>query len=77
MDGELVTTALDKNLDFYTHFDYQWYITDFEFSLIFDQNSDPEERKVVGLGAGRIRSTVASYQKVRNLRPSDAGRKLN
>lgn len=46
-------------------FDAQWWITDFGWSILFEPDSDPDERKVVGLfGAGSsVDISLKNYQK--------------
>lgn len=51
--------------EFYNHFESQWWITDFGESVMYDPESDPDERKVVGLCAGKISTSIRNYQKVR------------
>lgn len=50
---------------FYEYFEQQWSITDFGISVMFDQESDPAQRKVIGLGAGKLDpATMRWYPKV-------------
>lgn len=49
---------------FYEYFEPQWWITDFGESVLFEPNSDPTARKVVGLCAGKLTYPIAHYPKV-------------
>ena len=44
--------------------DHQWWITDFGESVIFEPDSDPAERKVVGLCGGKVVTPLIDYPKV-------------
>lgn len=50
--------------NFLEYFDYQWMITDFNVSVMFDPMSTPEDRLVVGLCGGKVLCDLDSYPKV-------------
>lgn len=64
----LNSAALEKiranDEPFHELFDCQWSITDFETSVMFDPDSDPETWKVVGLCGGAVDVPVSEYSKV-------------
>lgn len=55
------TAILD---DFYQRFDFQWSITDFNLSMMFDPDSDPDTRRVTGLCDGKLKIPHLTYEKV-------------
>ncbi|KAK9900384.1 hypothetical protein P389DRAFT_177180 [Cystobasidium minutum MCA 4210] len=55
------TAILD---DFYQRFDFQWSITDFNLSMMFDPDSDPDTRRVTGLCDGKLKIPHLTYEKM-------------
>lgn len=64
LDDPFIIQTQEHFRPFFQLFDFQWWITDFGESVIFDPSSSPAERKVTGLCAGKLNIEIVDYPKV-------------
>ncbi|KAK9900385.1 hypothetical protein P389DRAFT_11633 [Cystobasidium minutum MCA 4210] len=64
LDGAVIRELVDGYEDFFEVFDFQWSITDFGLSIVYDPDSPPGSRKVVGHCAGKLDRPMELYPKM-------------